>query len=248
MPSPDPPQRAETHVEPAPFGVRLAWRALAADEDRRDVAHALLASMLAPADPGSVRVTRQCPACGSSAHGAPVARLLNATASTSTSTADATSPPAPLISISYAPGLVAVGVAPAGALALGIDVELDSPSTRARVAEALGSARPPRAREARGAVAAWTRLEAVAKARRAGLRGAYADASFTMLGDGTWRADPSPAGADDPAQALTFHGADRRITPTPNGASAILSLACAPRRPSAQSASPTTGSSGRASA
>ena len=227
MPSPDPSQRAETRVEPAPFGIRLAWRALAADEDRRDVARALLASMLAPADPGSVHVTRQCPACGSSAHGAPVARLLSASASTSTSTADAARPPAPLISISYAPGLVAVGVAPAGALVLGIDVELDSSSTRARVAEALGSARPSRAHEMRGAVTAWTRLEAIAKARRTGLHGAYADVSFTMLGDGTWRADPSPAGAYDPAQALALHGADRRITPTPNGTPAILSLAYA---------------------
>ncbi|WP_010157827.1 hypothetical protein, partial [Leucobacter chromiiresistens] len=66
-------------MTPAPvlasFGARIAWRALGGGEDRRTVAHALLAALLAPGAPGAVRITRQCPSCGSSAHGAPAAQL-----------------------------------------------------------------------------------------------------------------------------------------------------------------------------
>lgn len=225
----------------APFGARLAWRALASDEDRRTVAHALLTSLLAPTEPQSVRIIRQCPACGSGAHGAPIARLPG----TSTSTGE----PAPLISISYTTGLVAVGVAPAGTEAFGIDIELDDGATRARVTAALG---------ARTTLDTWTRLEAVAKARRTGLRDAYADVTFVTHDDGTWRVRPGPADARDPAplEALhgagpygaDMHGADLRVAASRGGAPAILSLAYAPGSLGPGPTGDSTGSSGSASA
>ncbi len=97
-------------------------------------------------------LAQRCAACGSATHGQ--LRL------------DA--PGAPLVSVSYAGGYAVTAVAPAGSAEFGIDAEPDTELTRRAVAESLGwgaGHRPDRA------VAEWTRLEAIAKARGTGLRG-----------------------------------------------------------------------------
>lgn len=71
------------------------------------------------------------------------------------------------MSVSYTTGWVVVGVAPAGATAFGIDAELDTAQRRAAAAEALDA---PNSAEV---LRVWTRLEAAAKARGQGLRGAW---------------------------------------------------------------------------
>ncbi|MGW9020416.1 hypothetical protein ACWGOE_02900 [Leucobacter chromiiresistens] len=210
----------------APFGARITWRALGGGEDRRTVAHALLAALLAPGAPGAVRITRQCPSCGSSAHGAPAVLLRDprpaapgdpAHPGAPADPAHPDAPAAPLVGIGYAPGLVAVAAAPAGARAFGIDLELDDARTRARVAEALGRS---------AGVCDWTRIEAIAKARRTGLRGDYAGVDVTPLPDGRWIAHADRRRAAGQPGAAVLRGADLRIAPAPGGPAAILSLAC----------------------
>ena len=206
---------------PGPLGTRLAWRVTTADEDRRAAAHALLLDLLATAGSHeshgahgsreSLRIVRQCPACGSDAHGVPLARATGTVrAAGATGTARTThAARLPLVSISYADGLVAVGVAPPSATAFGIDLELDSPETRTRVAEALG--------DETADVATWTRIEAAAKARGTGLRG-------TNL-RGTNLSETDPHGATRPNAELAF--AELRLDLTPGGHAAILTVALA---------------------
>lgn len=211
---------------PGPLGTRLAWRATTPDEDRRAAAHDLLLDLLATASSHeshgahgsreSLRIVRQCPACGSDAHGVPLARttVTARTAGTTRTTDTTRATHLPIVSISYADGLVAVGVAPPSATAFGIDLELDSPETRTRVAEALG--------DETADVATWTRIEAAAKARGAGLRGS--NLSGTDL-NGTDLSETDPHGATHPNAELTF--AELRLDLTPGGHAAILTVALA---------------------
>ncbi len=124
-------------------GVALTWAVAPTRAAARPLGRTLLARMLAP----DASLGQVCPACGGP-HGPLLVRVGGA--------------PGPLVSVSYAGGLVAVGVAPERARAFGIDVELDDDVTRRAVGEAIDAPM----------VSSWTRGEAVAKARRTGLRGA----------------------------------------------------------------------------
>lgn len=155
-------------------GVRIAW-APATLDTRREVSRELLCALLKGRVEGEYALTQQCGECGSDSHG-PVSVLAGRAAS---AVADAA--PAPLVSISYAGSLAVVGIAPPGATALGIDAEVDTPQARSAAAEALGLS------EVRGEgaeITAWTRIEAAAKARGSGLRGAWvrgaADPELTL--------------------------------------------------------------------
>ena len=177
------------------LGASLAWKIAEPTQDRHTLARSMLREFL-----GAEAVFHAvCPHCGGS-HGPVQARLPHELA--------------PLVSIAYSGALVAVGVAPAAATSFGIDVEIDSRERRRAVFEAIGSA------ELRD----WTRLEAVVKARRTGLRGevraldSFADAH-------EWIA-PRERGLPE------LHGADITLALPGEHGIAILSVAFAPATPS----------------
>ena len=105
--------------------------------------------------PGLVSVTRACPACGSSAHGRPVALL------------DGAPRRAPWVSLSRAGDLVVVAVTDAGPV--GVDVEAVADEPRPDFASfALHPGE--RAESAWEQATTWVRKEAVLKAVGLGLR------------------------------------------------------------------------------
>ncbi|MGO1628148.1 MULTISPECIES: hypothetical protein [unclassified Microbacterium] len=147
-------------------GAVLAWTAAPFRTSARLIGRTLLAGMLAP----GASLGQVCPACGGP-HGPLLVRVGDA--------------PGPLVSVSYADGFVAVGVAPEGARAFGIDVEFDDAATRRAVGEAIGARM----------VSSWTRGEAVAKARRTGLRGALPRTMPRRSADRSGSACHEPASA-----------------------------------------------------
>lgn len=129
-----------------PYGVRVAWRAVADGIPRRDVAWDLLREQLPP---GAV-IDNPCPRCGGP-HGPVRIRGAQATAS-----------------VTYAGGRAVVAVCSgadvAGIAALGIDAEPldDARRDAAGLAGVLGPGE--------ASVRSWTRVEAALKADGRGLR------------------------------------------------------------------------------
>lgn len=176
------------------LGASLAWKIADPTQDRHTLARSMLRKFLGA---GAI-FHAVCPLCGGS-HGPVQARLPQGHA--------------PLVSIAYSGPLVAVGVAPATATAFGIDVEIDSGQQRRAVFEAIGSA------ELRD----WTRLEAVVKARRTGLRGEVR--ALDSFGDAREWIAPRESGLPE------LRGADITLALPGEHVSAILSVACAPVMP-----------------
>jgi 4'-phosphopantetheinyl transferase len=138
----------------------------AAPGDRDAVASSLVLARLTVADvcavdPGTVRVRRRCPRCGSTQHGVPAVDVGDGTA-------------APHLSLSRGGHLVVVALCDAGAV--GVDVEAvpqadgrpcgQDPDDLARVVLAPGE---PPAAGPHGLLRTWARTEAVLKAAGTGL-------------------------------------------------------------------------------
>lgn len=115
--------------------------------------------------------------------------------------------PGPLISVAYANPVVVVGVGPENAAAFGIDVELDLPDRRTAVREAIGT----------DEVTEWTRLEAIAKARREGIRDGVSRPRVHGSAAG-WRVDAR-------AGELALVGFDLRVPSWVGGPAAVISVA-----------------------
>ena len=177
------------------LGATLAWQLAAPAQDRHTLARSLLRVLLG----AETHFSSVCPECGG-AHGPVQARLPLGRA--------------PLVSISYSGPLVAVGAAPAQAVAFGIDAEIDSGDRRRAVSEAIGSTE----------LCDWTRLEAVAKARRAGLRGAVHALDCTGDAHG-WIAPPMPGLPE-------LRGVDLTLTLPGEHGTALISVALAAATPS----------------
>lgn len=181
------------------LGATLAWQLATPTQDRHALARSLLRELLGELLGEESRFSSVCPECGG-AHGPVRARLPRG--------------PAPLVSITYAGTLVVVGAAPDLTEAFGIDAEIDSGDRRRAVSEAIGSA------ELRD----WTRLEAVAKARRTGLRGGLRALDCTGDAHG-WVAPPMPGLPE-------LRGVDLTLTLPGEHGTALISVALAAPSPS----------------
>lgn len=170
------------------LGATLAWQLAAPTQDRRTLARSLLRELLG----SQAEFHSVCPLCGG-AHGPVQVRLPRGGA--------------PLVSISYSDQLVTVGVAPPSAVAFGIDAEIDSVERRHAVSEAIGGT----------TLSDWTRLEAVAKARRTGLRGDLRALDCTADAHG-WIAPPVPGHPE-------LRGVDLTLTLPDSHGTALLSVA-----------------------
>lgn len=177
------------------LGATLAWQLATPAQDRHALARSLLRELLGD----ETRFSSVCPECGG-AHGPVQARLPRG--------------PAPLVSITYAGTLVVVGAAPDLTEAFGIDAEIDSGDRRRAVSEAIGSAE----------LCDWTRLEAVAKARRTGLRDEVRALDCTGDAHG-WIAPPMPGFPE-------LRGVDLTLTLPGEHGTALISVALAAATPS----------------
>ncbi len=172
------------------LGATLAWQLAAPAQDRHALARSLLRELLGD----ETHFSSVCPHCGG-AHGPVRAQRPHGQA--------------PLVSITYSGPLVVVGAAPALAVAFGIDAEIDSEDHRRAVSEAIGSAE----------LYDWTRLEAVAKARRTGLRDEVRALDYTGDTHG-WIAEPAPG-------LPGLCGVDLTLTLPGEHGTALLSVALA---------------------
>ncbi|MCG7285747.1 4'-phosphopantetheinyl transferase superfamily protein [Cellulomonas sp. ACRRI] len=200
----------------------------AAPGDRDGVASSLLLARLAVAeatgvDPGTVRVRRRCPRCGSAAHGVPVA-------------VRADGGRVPHLSLSRGGDLVVVALSDAGPV--GVDVEPvrrvgEGPRDRDRgLARLVLAPGEPPAAGAHGLLRTWARTEAVLKAAGTGLA---ADPRALRVSDAAGRpevrvVDPVAAAALVPAPGTRWWLTDLDV-----GADYIAALA-APLPPSAPAA------------
>lgn len=193
----------------------------AAPADRDAVATSLLLARLAVAeacevDPGTVRVRRRCPRCGSAAHGVPLADR-------------ADGGPVPRLSLSRGGDLVVVALSDAGAV--GVDVEPVHPvgeEPRARhdglAGVVLAPGEPP-ADGAHGLLRTWARTEAVLKAAGTGLA---VDPRALRVSDAAGRpqvqvVDPAAAAALTPAPGTRWWLTDLDV-----GADHVAALATLP--------------------
>lgn len=161
----------------------------AAPADRDAVAAALLLARQAVAeacgvDPGSVRVRRRCPACGSTQHGVPVAER-------------ADGGPVPHLSISRTPDLVVVALAD---VPVGVDVERAGSADDGLAGVALAAGEVVAAGPD-GVLRTWVRKEAVLKAAGTGLA---VDPRTLTVSDATGRPHVTTTAAAAPPEGTRW--------------------------------------------